>query len=151
CGDHVELLAEAGFRRPRLEPRGEDHAGERRAEAGDDIGAELNPPNIDAGQPGRQLAAADRVEVKPEARASKDERAGKQQYHEDDEGDRDAEDVALADDQELIVVDDRTREILYVMRVERQADATDDVKHRQGDDEGGDSEPGDEKSVHGAG
>ena len=59
--DHVEFLAEARFWRAGLQPRGKDDAGERRAEAGDDVGAELNPPDIDARQSRGELTAADRV------------------------------------------------------------------------------------------
>ena len=73
--DHIEFFAESRFRRAGLQPRGKDDASERRAEAGDDIGADLDPRDVDSRQSRGEFAAADRVEVEAETRAAEDERA----------------------------------------------------------------------------
>ena len=44
---------------------------------------------------------------------------------------RNAKDVALAKNQELIVVDHRAGEVLNVITVKRQSDAANDVERRQ--------------------
>ena len=105
--DDVELLARAGFGCAGLQSRGENDAGQRRTEAADDIGAELDPRDADARQPRGQFAAAERIKMEPEPRAPQDERADAQQDGEDDKGYRDAEDIVLAEDQKILVGDDR--------------------------------------------
>ena len=85
----------------------------------------------DPGQARGEFAAADSVEMKAETRAAEDEGREQEQDGEDEKRDGNAKDVALAQNQEVVVVDQRALKIVNVRTVERQSDPANDVERRR--------------------
>ena len=83
--DHVELEAEAGLRRRRVEARGEDQAGKRRQHAHVDEGAEGQALGLDARQLRRLLVAAQRIDAPADGRARGHEGVERDQQRHDDQ------------------------------------------------------------------
>ena len=61
-GEGGQQIAVGGAGRAAAEPRGEQDAGERRADAGGDEAEDLDAVDIDAGEPRRRRIAADRLD-----------------------------------------------------------------------------------------
>src|SRR4051812_10820170 len=97
AGDHPQLVALAQGVDGRALPADDHHRRDRRGQAGDDVGAELDPVDRHAGQPGRVLVAADRVQVAAPGGEVEDE--GEHHGHQQQQPDRvrDPDDVAAAD------------------------------------------------------
>src|SRR6202012_4792204 len=89
----------------------------------------------------------DSVEMKAETRAAEDEGREQEKDGEDEKRDGNAIDVALAQNQEVVVVDQPPLKSVDVGTVERQSDAANDVERRERDDEGRDAKARDQQPV----
>ena len=107
----------------------------------------MHARDADPGQASREFAAADSVEMKAETRAAEDEGREQEKDGEDEKRDRNAIDVALSQNQEVVVVDQRALKIVNVGTVERQSDAANDVERRERDDERRDAKARDQQPV----
>ncbi len=92
--DAVELEADADVRVAGAEPRAEDDRGETGGEAGHRVQSDVHARDVDAGDPGRLLVAADRVHV-----AAED---GVVQEHREEDCDERSDDDRVRDDTEHV-------------------------------------------------
>src|SRR6202035_2455840 len=82
----------------RADSRGDDEAGQPGEHAGVGVDEDLVPAYVDAGDPSRLLVAADGIDVLPELGPGVEDVRYDCHPHQDQDGDRDAEEVPLADD-----------------------------------------------------
>src|SRR5487761_2431907 len=126
------------------EAGGEDHAGERRDDAGQDEERGLQRADPDPGVPGRVLVLADREDLSAEPRAVGDEVEHDAEDREDDQrpGDRRAGDVAEAEGREAPgEVADSGRPQDHVRQAPEQGERA------ERDDQGWKADPGHEQPV----
>ena len=130
-GDGVEFVADADARLGDAEPRGKQHAGDRREQPAGDIGEDQVLADIDAGKPHGFLVDAERkggaardgmVQVEPDGRHGE---------REDDEVDRHRPDEGAADQAAEHLVDRVARRVGIDVGQPAQA-----AHRRQRDDEG---------------
>src|SRR5437899_9520537 len=142
-GDRVELPALAGIGLGRVEARHQDDPGDRGAGSGNEIEEELDPLDVDPGQEGGLLVAADGVGAASE-RGGAERHVGEHgDRHRDPHRDGQPEEGALGDGQE------GSRDVRDGPALgEPEHQARGEREHPERHDERGDPDVRDERAVH---